>query len=88
MASETATKIPGEEMVELYVPRISGNNDPNELIVHNGKNWLLPRGKKSTVPKHVAEEYERSVRAQRKFSDVVYARTEQAKESALAAGIK
>ena len=88
MASETETKRTGEEMVDLYVPRISGNSDPNELIVHNGKNWLLPRGKKSTVPKHVADEYERSVRAKQKFDEVVYARTEQAKESALAAGIK
>lgn len=85
MANETTKKI---EEVELYIPRISGNSDPNEVIVHNGKNWVLPRGKKSVVPKYIADEYERSVRAKQKFDEVVYARTEQAKESALAAGIK
>ena len=50
--------------VELFIPRGSGKEDPNVFISVNGVNYLLPRGKKSSVPEHVAEEYYRSQRAE------------------------
>lgn len=53
-----------EERVEIYVPRGAQNDDPNQFISVNGVNYLLPKGKKSTVPKEVAEEYNRSIAAQ------------------------
>ena len=77
-----------EEMVSIYVPRISGNTDPNLIIVMNGKNYVMPRGKTSVVPKAVADEYERSQRAQHKVDNAIFAMVEKAKQQALAAGIK
>ena len=53
-----------EERVELLIPKGSANEEPNLLIGLNGKNYLLPRGKKSLVPPAVAAEYYRSVAAQ------------------------
>lgn len=57
-----------EERVELYVDR-GNSDDPNLFIGVNGVNYLLPRGKKSIVPKHVAEEYWRSQEAQNKADE-------------------
>lgn len=48
---------------EIFVERGSANDEPNLLISINGQNFLLPRGKTSTVPYYVAEEYRRSQRA-------------------------
>lgn len=53
-----------EAYVNLFVPRSSGNDDPNEFISVNGKNFLLPKGVTSKVPLYVKEEYERSQKAQ------------------------
>ena len=52
-----------DDRVELYVDR-GNSDDPNLFIGVNGENYLLPRGKKSIVPKHVAKEYWRSREAQ------------------------
>ena len=49
--------------IELSIPRGSDREDPNLFIGINGVNYLLPRGRKSSVPKCVAAEYERSERA-------------------------
>ena len=86
MAETKPTKT--DDRVEIFVPRVSGNTDPNLLIVINGKNYVLPKGKKSLVPKAVAEEYERMKRAQYKVDNAIFDMTEQAKKQALAAGIK
>ena len=56
------------ERVEVYIPRGADREDPNLFVAVNGVNYLLPRGKKSMVPKFVAEEIERSNRA----ADIVY----------------
>lgn len=61
MATEKATKT---DRVDLFVPRGGANEDPNVFISVNGVNYILPKGKKSSVPAHIAEEYHRSVRAQ------------------------
>ena len=77
-----------DDRVELFVPRVSGNTDPNCVIVLNGKNYVLPRGQKSIVPKAVAAEYERSQRAQYKVDNAIFDMVEQARRQAKEAGIK
>ena len=58
------TKKPDEGYVELFVPKGYANDEPNHLIAINGVNYLLPRGKTSLVPKHVADEFHLSQKAQ------------------------
>ena len=60
---ETET-VQTDNRVEIYVPRGASNDDPNLFISVNGKNYLLPRGKKSLVPPAVAYEFRRAERAQ------------------------
>ena len=55
-----------DERVEIFIPRASDREDPNLFAAVNGVNYLLPRGKKSCVPKAVADE--RSGRA----ADIFY----------------
>ena len=52
-----------EKRVKIFVPRGASNEEPNLFISVNGINYLLPRGKESSVPECVASEYQRSVRA-------------------------
>lgn len=52
------------ERVKIYVPRGASNEDPNLFISVNGVNYLLPKGKESEVPAHIAAEYQRIVKAQ------------------------
>jgi hypothetical protein len=77
-----------DNRVEVFVPRTPGNTDPNLVIVLNGKNYILPKGKKSLVPEAVAAEYERSKRAQYKVDNAIFDMVEQAKQQAKEAGIK
>jgi ribosomal protein L9 len=55
-----------EDRVEVFVPKGYANDDPNLFVSVNGVNYLLPKGKKSQVPAHVAAEIERSKRAAEK----------------------
>ena len=57
---------PEEDRVEVFVPKGYANDDPNLFVSVNGVNYLLPRGKKSMVPAHIAAEIERSKRAAEK----------------------
>ena len=77
-----------DDRVEIFIPRTSGNTDPNEIIVINGKNYVMPKGKTSIVPKAVADEWERKKRAQYKVDNAIFDMVEQAKQQATAAGIK
>ena len=52
-----------EDRVEVFVPKGYANDEPNLFVSVNGVNYLLPKGKKSLVPAHVAAEIERSKRA-------------------------
>lgn len=52
------------EKVDVFIPRGAANEDHNFFVSVNGVNYLLPRGKKSSVPKHIAYEIERALRAQ------------------------
>ena len=63
MATTNATKTM-EELEEISIPRGYANDEPNLIVGVNGVNYLLPRGKKSKVPKHVADEIKRSWKAQ------------------------
>ena len=56
--------IQAEERVEIFVPKGYANDEPNLTIGVNGVMYLLPKGKRSKVPKAVAEEFYRSQRAQ------------------------
>ena len=51
-----------QERVDISIPRGSDREDPNLFVAINGKNYLLPRGKRSSVPPEVAREIERSER--------------------------
>ena len=62
-ASKTTEKVK-DNRVEVFVPKGYANDDPNLFVSVNGVNYLLPKGKKSLVPAHVAAEIERSKRAQ------------------------
>ena len=66
--TENKTSKPAEttkdNRVEVFVPKGYANDDPNLFVSVNGVNYLLPKGKKSLVPAHVAAEIERSKRAQ------------------------
>lgn len=85
----TETKAPkANDRVELFIPRTPGNNDPNHIIVINGKNYVLPKGQTSLVPQAVYDEYERSKRAQYRVDNAIFDMVEQARQQAAAAGIK
>ena len=49
-----------EKKVEVFIPKGYGNDEPNLFVSVNDKNFLLPKGKKSLVPKYIADEIERS----------------------------
>lgn len=53
-----------DKYVEILVPRGYENEDPNFYVSVNGKNYIIPRGKKTMVPKYVKKEYDRAMRAQ------------------------
>lgn len=53
-----------EEREDIFIPKGYANDDPNLFVSVNGKNYLLPKGKTSNVPVHVAQEIKRSLKAQ------------------------
>ncbi len=67
-----------EERVEIYIPKGAANEDPNLFVSVNGVNYLLPKGKTSNVPKHIADEIKRSMRAQ----EIMDEHVDQMKEAA------
>lgn len=52
---------------EIFVPKGAAREEQTMLISVNGKNYFVPKGKKTLVPNEVADEYERSVEAQEAF---------------------
>lgn len=52
-----------EKRVNVFIPRGASNEDPNLFVSVNGVNYILPRGKESLVPPHVAYEIERAAKA-------------------------
>ena len=59
------------EMVDVFIERDPSDENPNLVIGINGKNWVMPRGETSRVPRYVADEYERAREAQYKADKTV-----------------
>ncbi len=64
--------------VTIIPPRGNDKGDPNFFIGINGKNYILPRDEPAAVPPEVAEEFERSQRAERAFHKEMKKRAEAA----------
>ena len=58
-------------LVDMFVDRDPSDDNPNVVIGFNGKNYVMPRGEVSRVPKYIKDEYERSKRAQYKADKTV-----------------
>ncbi|MDY4509364.1 MAG: hypothetical protein SPD95_11670 [Candidatus Faecousia sp.] len=69
VTEETVTSDDGP--VDLFVDRDPSDDNPNVVIGFNGKNYVMPRGEVSRVPKYIKDEYERSKRAQYKADKTV-----------------
>lgn len=67
--NENKASMPAENRVEVFIPKGYANDEPNLFVSVNGVNYLLPKGKKSMVPAHVAAEIERSKKAQEKMDE-------------------
>lgn len=63
MANEKTTKNANEERVEVFVPKTYAQDDPNEYLCINGREFLLPRGEYSKVPLYVKKALDRKNRA-------------------------
>lgn len=57
------TKEAPEERVELLIRKENSKDSHSCIIAVNGVNYVIPKGQRTMVPKHVAEEYFRSQRA-------------------------
>ena len=70
MATEKKTEAASEklpdpyELEEIFIPRAGAKEDPNLFVSVNGKNFLIPKGKKSKVPPEIAEEIRRANEAE------------------------
>lgn len=68
-----------EKKVEVFIPKGYGNDEPNLFVSVNDKNFLLPKGKKSLVPKYIADEIERSLAAETAMDEHIAEMTDAAK---------
>lgn len=69
---ESAAPVKPElELVDLFVERDPSDENPNLVICVNGKNFVMPRGQVSKVPKYIKDEYDRAKRAQYKADQTV-----------------
>lgn len=70
-AKPEAPAVPVQERVDLFVEKGYANDEPNLVISINGVLYVLPKGKTSKVPKFVADEYNRSRKAQQSLDEKV-----------------
>lgn len=71
MAAKTEAVPATETMVDVFVPKVSGEA-PFQYVAVNGKAWQIPRGKKVQVPAYVKDVLDRAQQAQEaadKYSD-------------------
>lgn len=55
---------------KIYIPRPAhSKDDPNHVVIFQGKVYLLPKGKEAEVPAEVAGEVRRSWRAADRFEE-------------------
>lgn len=69
------------ELEEIFIPRAGAKEDPNLFVSVNGKNFLIPKGKKSKVPRYIADEIRRSERARDDFEAFVDEATTAARQA-------
>ena len=81
-AVETAPEAvaPKDDRVWVHIPKATGNDDPNFFVGVNGVNYILPKGKKSLVPAHVAAEIERSFKAEEVMDEHIEEMVEASKQ--------
>ena len=81
-AEAAAEKLPDPyELEEIFIPRAGAKEDPNLFVSVNGKNFLIPKGKKSKVPRYIADEIRRSERARDDFEAFVDEATTRSRHS-------
>jgi hypothetical protein len=68
-----------EKKVEVFIPKGFANDEPNLFVSVNGVSYLLPKGKKSMVPQHIADEIERSRKAETKMDEHIAEMVDEAK---------
>ena len=66
-----AKTMPASNRVEITLPRPGEREDPNLFVGINGVSYLLPKGKRSSVPPEVAEELHRSERARDRLDETM-----------------
>lgn len=72
MATTKTEKIENkEEKRRIYIDRDSSDTDPNLYVCINGRSFVMPRGKYVEVPAYVADEIERSKRAQHRYDETI-----------------
>ena len=60
------------ERVDIFIERPASSQDEQNLHVgFNGKNYILPKGKTSSVPRCVYDEIMRARKAQEHYDDTV-----------------
>ena len=69
------------ELEEIFIPRAGAKEDPNLFVSVNGKNFLIPKGKKSKVPRYIADEIRRSEHARDAFEAFVDEATTAARQA-------
>ena len=69
-----------KELMDIFIERPSGNDEPNLMVGINGVNYLLPKGMTSKVPKVVYDEIMRSRKAQEKQDQTMSELKEAAKQ--------
>lgn len=68
----TATAVENDDGREdITIPKGQAGDEPNLFVSVNGVNYLLPKGKTSRVPRHVAAEIRRSWRAEERMDERV-----------------
>ena len=77
--TKTTTKS-NADYVDIYVPKGYANEEPNLFVSVNGVNYLLPKGKTSKVPPHIAAAVKRSLRAQERQDENAEKLLEKAKQ--------
>jgi hypothetical protein len=58
--AETKTNTVVNKKEKIFIPKGLAGDDPNLYVSVNGEAYLLPRGKESEVPAHIAAEIRRS----------------------------
>ena len=73
MEQTTAVEMPDPyERVDIYIERpASSKDDPNLFVSVNGRNFILPKGKTSSVPRYIYDEIVRSRIAQAHLDDTM-----------------